>query len=217
MRGKGVSIAIISMLFALLLSVLISFKLFKTPRPPASNEEITPAQTSPPAVGTPEREKIKLYFISPTTGDLEMELRSIPKPKDRLSKLISIIEELMSGPRTGLMNPFPSGAKLRTAFIDGDGRAYLDFDSKWMAAVRSSADRELELLSSIISTVKANLPSIKEVQILIDGGSGAAVEGYIDISRPIPIDQFLKEVFGYGAEDDSGVGQPGGEIRQDKT
>lgn len=216
MRGKGVSVAIISMLFLLLLSVLISFKLFETPRSPAPSEEIASAQTPSPSAGEPERERIKLYFISPTTGDLEMELRSIPKPKDRLSKLISIIEELISGSRSGLLNPFPAGARLRTAFIDGDGRAYLDFDSRWIDDAESSADRELELLSSIISTLRANLPSIREVQMLIEGGSGA-VEGYIDISRPIPIDQFLKEVFGYGAEDDSGVGQPGGEIRQDET
>jgi spore germination protein GerM len=199
MSGKGGkinSLIIVACLLALALSAMIAFWVFRSP----DQAELTQTQERPSLIVedqtsvSEEKARIKLYFLSPSTGNLEMEERLIPKQHSFADLAKIIIAELSVGSKKGFISPIPAGTTLRAAFIDEEGRVYLDFPSGPILNIGKAPESEIEFLSVILSAIRVNLPHVKEVQILVDGRNVGTLAGHIDISRPIPVDDFLKEV-----------------------
>lgn len=196
-REEGKVNRLIITIFVLVaaLSTVMAFLIFRG----SERSELTtyrPQADLPP--GNPQSEgekmKVKLYFLSPSTGNLEMEERLIPAQPNPAEAARAIVAELSAGSKKGLISPVPSGITLRAVFIDGSGRIYLDFPSSALLKIPRSPESEIEFLSAIFSSIRVNLPHIREAQILVDGHNAQTLAGYLDLSLPIPIDDFLKEV-----------------------
>jgi len=193
-EGKANRLIITIFVLAVALSTVMAFLIS---RGPERSEFTYQPQTdllpeNPPSEG--ERVKVKLYFLSPSTGNLEMEERLIPAQQNPAETARTIISELSAGSKKGFISPVPPELTLRAIFIDRANRIYLDFPSAAMLKIPRSPESEIEFLSAILSSIKVNLPHIKEVQILVDGHNAQTLTGYLDASLPIPIDDFLKEV-----------------------
>ncbi len=193
-EGKANRLIITIFVLAVALSTVMAFLIFRSPELPelTYQPQVDLPSENPPSEG--ERMKVKLYFLSSSTGNPEMEERLIPAQRNPAEKIRAIIAELSAGSKRGLISPVPSGIALRAVFIDRSNRIYLDFPSAATLKIPRSPESEIEFLSAILSSIKVNLPHIKEVQILVDGHSAQTLAGYLDVSLPIPIDDFLKEV-----------------------
>ncbi|HID56375.1 TPA: hypothetical protein EYP37_07585 [Candidatus Poribacteria bacterium] len=193
-EGKLNRLIITVFVLAAALSTLLAFLIFRSPKRSEPvyqiQAELTPE--NPPSEG--ERMRVRLYFLSPSTGNLEMEERLIPAQRNPAETARAIINELSAGSRKGLISPVPPGITLRAVFIDRSNRIYLDFPSSATLKIPRSPESEIEFLSAILSTIKVNLPRVREAQILVDGHNAETLTGCLDLSLPIPIDDFLREV-----------------------
>jgi spore germination protein GerM len=137
----------------------------------------------------PKSQKIRLYFISPEKSELVAEERDIELSKDYIESLKQVLNKLIEGSATGLLNPIPKGAKLREVFFEEieskDGYVYVDFSENLSKSHIGGVTGELLTIQSTIKTLQANFPEIQKVQILIDGKDVDTVAGHIDISRPL--------------------------------
>jgi len=97
------------------------------------------------------------------------------------------LEELLRGevPR-GCDRPLPPGTELLGVSVE-DGLAMVDFSEQLQAGFRGGSDNEQVTVYSIVNTL-TSLPTIDEVQILVEGKKVNTIGGHHDISGPLTFD-----------------------------
>jgi hypothetical protein len=82
-------------------------------------------------------------------------------------------------------SPLPQGTSLRSIKID-DGLATVDFSKALQANFHGSDTQEAQAVNSILMTL-GQFPSIRQVQILVDGSAIDSLGGHFDISGPLDV------------------------------
>jgi hypothetical protein len=146
-----------------------------------------PVETGGPA----EKLSVTLYF--PAGEGLRSETRELEvtaAPKDRIRK---IVRALLAGPVSGgAARPFPEGVMLGSVQLGGDGTAYLDM--LWDGhpdPPSSGSTEELQRVYSIIDSLTANVPEVRQVVLLWNGVQRDTFSGHLDTSRPLLPDKSL--------------------------
>ena len=85
----------------------------------------------------------------------------------------------------------PEGTVLRAFYIPDRGDAFVDLSAEVSARHPGGSLTELLTVYAIVNAVTANLPTLRRVQILIDGREADTLAGHVDLRRPLEADLSL--------------------------
>ena len=142
-----------------------------------------PAGGNGSAVVTGEKQKVRLYFSDLNERFLMPEERYITKRKAPDDMVRELVDVLIEGPHTDLIETFPRDTALRKVTVT-DNVASIDFDRNLIDLHPGGSASEMMTIYSLTNTIILNVPSITKVKILVDGKSLETIKGHIDTSRP---------------------------------
>jgi hypothetical protein len=128
---------------------------------------------------------VKLYFPDAEAGGLLYEEREVPHAGDLQRQLRNVVEELVKGPRTGLLAAFPPETRVLEVFVTARGVAYVDLSKEAQALPGAGSQGELLSVYALVNTVVANFPAVRRVQILVEDKPVVTLGGHVDLSRPL--------------------------------
>ncbi|MFH1091642.1 MAG: GerMN domain-containing protein, partial [Pseudomonadota bacterium] len=136
-----------------------------------------------------------LYFPQrslPLLGREPKELELGPPLSAGVRTLVSALE---AGPKSGskMTSALPKGVALRQVFLDQAGVVYLDFDLGKSKNLGVGVLEERLFIWSWVNTISLNIPEIKAVKLLVNGGEALTIGGHVDISLPLLPDRSLVE------------------------
>lgn len=147
----------------------------------ASTFEKTKSADQPTASKTAEKTEVILYFASAEGDKLVAEKRKIPTVKGIAKETV---QELIKGPSDKkLKETLPKGTKLVDIDVK-DGLATVSFSKEMHEKHLGSSNGEQITVYSIVNTL-TQFPTIKRVQILIDGKAVETLAGHFGIADPI--------------------------------
>ena len=135
-----------------------------------------------------------VFFQSPRRADLLVPVkRSVFNTISIGQQADQLLQKLIQGPAPaeGLLPTVPPGTQLQRLYIAEDGTAYVAFNAALARNHRGGTAEEMMTIYSIVDTLCVNFPSIRRVQILVEGNLGTTLAGHIDISLPLEIDTDL--------------------------
>ena len=132
-----------------------------------------------------EMVETKLYFSDIDAMYLVAEKRKIPKDSN-LAK--QIIIELVKGPNNSNHYPtIPENTIVNEVYISDD-IVYVDLSETIVKNHSGGSSSELMTVYSLVNSL-TEIPSIKGVQILVEGKQRESLTGHIDISMPLLRDE----------------------------
>jgi len=190
-KKKKNNLKIIFTLLILAVIIIFSYSIFNkfivpawekyTEKPikeaPYKEKEIKEVQPVP----TEEMVEINLYFSDSQAMYLVPEKREIPQTPS-LAKQAVI--ELIKGPENSAFYPtIPHGTQVNEVYIVDD-IIYIDLSEEIFKNHPGGSSGELMTVYSIVNTL-TEIPSIRGVQILVEGNETKSLVGHIDISMPL--------------------------------
>ena len=149
-------------------------------------------ERNPPALNTLDRsgetpagEELSIWFASRQEDALVSERRYMSLSNTPSDRAKASLQELISGPQGDALRTIPAEVKVRDLFIDDQGTAYVDFSEELRQTHPGGPWAEMLTLRSIMQTVIANVPEIKQVQILVEGREMETLAGHLDTRRPL--------------------------------
>ncbi|MGI9952959.1 GerMN domain-containing protein [Moorellaceae bacterium AZ2] len=135
---------------------------------------------SPQVTENQETVKVVLYFSDPTGQKLVAEERLIPKVEGIAR---ATVEELIKGPAPGsqLLPTIPEGTVLKDINIRPDGLARVDFSKELVENHSGGSLGESLTVYSIVNTL-TQFPTVKQVQILVEGQYVETIAGHLNVS-----------------------------------
>jgi germination protein M len=135
---------------------------------------------SPQVSESKETRKVVLYFADPTGQKLVAEERVIPKVEGIAR---ATVEELIKGPAPGsqLLPTIPKGTVLKDINIRPDGLARVDFSKELITNHSGGSLGESLTVYSIVNTL-TQFPTVKQVQILVEGQYVETIAGHLSVS-----------------------------------
>jgi hypothetical protein len=134
---------------------------------------------------------VHLYFGSPDGLYLISETRIIGNPDDPVQMARAILEALINGPRSDLTRTLPAAAQVRAIFITTDNMCVVDFGPAVRDNHPGGCRGEMLTVYSIVNTLIINIPSIKQVKLLIDGSDIETLAGHLNMQHPIPANMLI--------------------------
>ena len=185
--------------FLALAVIVLAFLYFRNG---GDDQELIKQSAKEPAVfeakGKPEVPKetrtIRLYFLSEEDGLLHAEERAIPADTSPVREAEAVIAELIKGPEKGYLATIPPDTRLRQLFVTQDGTAYVDFSREFAEKHPSGTSAEVATVYSIVNSLALNIPSVKKVVFLVEGGEKETLGGHINLSKPFtPLKSLIVE------------------------
>lgn len=96
-----------------------------------------------------------------------------------------LMAQLQPAPEPSIISVIPEGTTLRAFYITDRGDGFVDLSTEVSARHAGGSSAELLTVYAIVHAVTANLPSIRRVQILIDGREADTLAGHVDLRRPL--------------------------------
>ncbi len=87
-----------------------------------------------------------------------------------------------------LLSVIPEGTVLRAFYVTDRGDAFVDLSVDVSSRHPGGSASEMLTVYAIVNAVTANLPTIRRVQILIDGREVDTLAGHVDLRRPLQQD-----------------------------
>lgn len=140
-------------------------------------------QPVPPVAPDSEYKEVDIYFGSTRDTYITPEVRRLRKGEVS-SEIRSALEELAGGSKTGLTETIPKGTRVLGVEIKDD-TAYVDLSNELRANHPGGSSGEIQTVYSIVNTVALNFPTIRNVQILVEGRAVQTLAGHIDINLPL--------------------------------
>jgi len=183
-RKKNTRLFYLSLITLISVGFLVFFflSLFDYIYPPAGGEK-------GPGVKE-EKQKVRLYFSDLNERFLIPEERYIPQRQSVNDRVRELVEALIAGPHTDLVETFPKETDLRGVTLK-DGIASIDFGRNLIDLHPGGSASEMMTIYSLTNTVTLNEPSVKKVKILINGNTLETIKGHIDTSRPFATNKEL--------------------------
>jgi germination protein M len=133
-----------------------------------------------PAAG--QTQVITLYFPSYAGGDLTGETRSLKLSSDNIKAIRQVLLALIEGSHQGHGNALSPSTTIRAVFLAADGTAIVDFSQEALADFQPGIESESLAIYSIVDSLCANIPQVKEVKFLVQGQEVQTLDGHIDLT-----------------------------------
>jgi len=134
----------------------------------------------------PGKMEVTLYFSDENAEKLVAERRTIPKTP---AVAAAVVRELIKGPeKIGSFPTLPKSMKLLGVKTKG-GTAVVNLSNVRKSGIGGSA-AEMMIVFSIVNSL-TEIPTIKDVQFLVDGKRREVLLDAFDITRPVERDESL--------------------------
>jgi spore germination protein GerM len=143
--------------------------------------------------GVTPGEELSIWFASPQEDALVAEKSRVSPGATPAERAKASLQALIAGPKTDALPTVSAEAKVRELFIDDRGTAYIDFTEALSRDHPGGTWSEMLTIWSIMQTLVANVPEIKQVQILIEGHEVDTLAGHVDIRRPFSTAWVMKQ------------------------
>jgi flagellar basal body-associated protein FliL len=151
----------------------------------------------PPAAGKHtaakkrDKQEVTLFFSDANERFLVPEKRFIPKESEPESQAKEMIQALIAGSKTGLVNTFPEKAELQGVKREGEDILSVNFRESLVANHPGGSAAEMATVYSLTNTLTTNLPAIKRIRILIGGKERESLKGHIGLRNPFMMNREL--------------------------
>ena len=151
----------------------------------------------PPAAGKHtaakkrDKQEVTLFFSDANERFLVPEKRFIPKEKEPEAQAREMIQALIAGSKTGLVNTFPEKAELQGVKREGEDILSVNFRESLVANHPGGSAAEMATVYSLTNTLTTNLPAIKRIRILIGGKERESLKGHIGLRNPFMMNREL--------------------------
>lgn len=151
----------------------------------------------PPAAGKHtaakkrDKQEVTLFFSDANERFLVPEKRFIPKEKEPEAQAREMIQALIAGSKTGLVNTFPEKAELQGVKKEGEDILSVNFKESLVANHPGGSAAEMATVYSLTNTLTTNLPAIKRIRILIGGKERESLKGHIGLRNPFMMNREL--------------------------
>jgi spore germination protein GerM len=181
MSHRAIAIGAVGLLTAVLAwGLFIALPRWVTPPPPAVEPA---AESGSPAA--PERKiKARLFFVSDDGHGLTGVERDVPFGADPTAQARAILEAQLAPPEAPLLSAIPTGTSLRAVFV-AHGDAYVDVSPEIVSSHPGGSLNESLTIHTLVAAVKANLPAVGGVQILVNGQEVDTLAGHVDLRQPL--------------------------------
>lgn len=136
------------------------------------------------------KREIRIFF---TTDGLQLEpqVRQMSEYLEPYQRLHRVLKELLMGPPSDFSHsPVPYGTRLRAAYIREE-TAVVDLSEEILGRPDGGPMAELLCVYAIVNTVIENVPSVKKVQLLVEGRSAPVLWDQVDLTAPLGADVSL--------------------------
>jgi hypothetical protein len=180
------AITVAAIAFAFLLMTALG-RLLSTPTiDPAAADAPAPQVPQPPQAPQAPRIKATLFFASEDGRRLVPAEAEVPLAEGVVAQARAIVlAQLAATPPAPLVSTIPAGATLRGIFVSERNEAFVDFDPSIRTAHPGGLLQELMTVYTIVNALLTNLPTLQEVQILINGQEVDTLAGHVDLRRPL--------------------------------
>lgn len=163
------------------------------PSPPAPSSQPVPIiiPPDPPQSDMPRRSVTLLLPSTDASGlrAIPAEIFSTASPVDQAKQIVGL---LLAPPHDDTVTrPFPEGTLLRSVFLDGRGTAFVSLSREAVTKAPGGSTWEMLAVSALVGTLQRSMPSIKRVQLLIEGQEIDTLTGHLDLRAPVSLDDRL--------------------------
>ena len=161
-------------------------RLLQAPAPGATLGNAPAAATPPPDAPAVPRIKATLYFTSEDGQRLVPVEQEVPLGSTPLAQARAIVEaQLTATPPAPLVSAIPAGTTLRGLFVSDRGNVFVDLDPSVRTRHPGGSMQELLTVYTVVNAILTNLPTLQDVQILVDGRETDTLAGHVDLRRPL--------------------------------
>lgn len=125
---------------------------------------------------------ITLYFPSYADGNLVAETRSLKVSSDNIKAIRQVLLALIEGSHQGHGTALSPSTTIRAVFLAPGGTAIVDLSQEALADFQPGIESESLAIYSIVDSLCANIPAVKQVRFLIQGQEVQTLDGHIDLT-----------------------------------
>lgn len=191
MKGRRLAAVALAIVAATLLGwgVMSALgRLLRTPTEPLVETVAEVPAVAPPVAAPAAGPRIKatLFFASEDGRRLAGIESEVPLAPTVVSQARALVETLLAAePPAPLSRTLPAGAAVRGVYVSDRNEVFVDLDPTVRDKHPGGSMQELLTVYSIVNTLLVNLPTMAEVQILIDGQEVDTLAGHVDLRRPL--------------------------------
>lgn len=158
---------------ALVLLIIFFVTLFSAIFPPVDMD----------AMKKKEKQVATIYFSDQQERFLKAEKRYIFKETDVALQVKEIVQALLDGSKTGLVNTFPKGVAVKDVKIEDHEIAVVNFTRSLTKLYAGSSASETATIYSLTNSISRNVPDIKKVRIVVEGNELPSIKGHISTRK----------------------------------
>lgn len=145
---------------------------------------VDPASAAAAADG--RRINATLFYIGPDAQSLVAVTRDVPYGATAAGQARHILDAQLQPAPGSHYNAIPEGTRLLGVFVSDTGEAFVDLSPEVSANHSGGSLSELFTVYTIVNAITVSLPSVRAVQILIDGREVETLAGHVDLRHPLP-------------------------------
>lgn len=148
--------------------------------PNAEEEARHEVMATPVATPTDVTASARIFW-SAGPGQLAPVDVQLPLSADPIQRSKQVLDALVERP-TVAQRTLPADTTLLGFYVLSDGTAIADFSDALVTEMPSGIASEQTAVDSVVDTLKANVPSLRRLKILIHGQEVDTLAGHIDLS-----------------------------------
>lgn len=180
-KKRSTRIIYISVVLAGVVVLLISFFviLFNALFPPVDSD----------ALKRKEKRLAIIYFSDLQERFLLPEKRYVYSESDLALQAKEIVNALLDGSKTRLVNTFPTGVTVKNVKVTKEGTALVSFSRNLTTLHPGGSTAEMATIYSLTNSIVENVAGIKKVKILVEGSEIQSIKGHISTKKEFVLDR----------------------------
>jgi hypothetical protein len=148
-------------------------------------EPLAPVTLDEPTTPPTAHITATLFYAGADGQTLVPIRREVPLAADVVAQGVQILTAQLAPPPDSHVTVIPPGTALRAFYVTPRGDAFVDLSPNVSSAHPGGSLTELLTIYTIVNAITANLPAVRQVQILVDGREVDTIAGHVDIRRPL--------------------------------
>jgi spore germination protein GerM len=137
------------------------------------------------ASGSTRRIQAALFYVTEDGQALAQVSRAVLYGATPLEQARLVAEAQVAPPPAGLRSAIPPGTIVRSLFLAGGGRAFVDLGGPIVSGHSGGSLNEALTVYAIVNALTVNIPDVTAVQILINGQQVDTLAGHLDLRYPL--------------------------------
>lgn len=183
--SRGLKILLVVLTLAIAISLLTLPRIGdEKNRPGQRAEDRARREVTRPPISTPTDTTVKarIFWTNAAGDSLAPSEKPLPLSADPVQRAKQLIEALITSPPDERHRTLPADTTLLEFYLLPDGTAVADFSSTLATALPSGILSEQLAVDSVVQTLRANVPAIVRLKILIAGQEVDALAGHVDLT-----------------------------------